>query len=223
MVADRGFAIARFDNRTGLSTQFSTVGVPNLFTRLTRPTAAAGYRSQDIADDGISVLDALRWDSAHVVGQRTDMQVDPSLSTPRDWRTERLVAGNSDFRSSYRRQLTPGTLWYVAAGGAGNGAATSRSIQGHRLRWVAEKVDAVKRPRMARVRLGARKAGTHPSSTHAGIVRTWNQSRRWGPAPGEAEAGAANARELLAAGQRVVRVPPKLMSRARSSARTRGE
>ena len=90
-VADRGFAVARFDNRdTGLSTQFSTVGVPNLFTRLTRPTAAAGYRSEDIADDGIRVLEALRWDSAHVVGQRTDMQVDPSLSTPRDWRTERL-------------------------------------------------------------------------------------------------------------------------------------
>jgi hypothetical protein len=45
---------------------------------------------EDIADDGISLLDALRWDSAHMVGQRTDMQVDPSLSTPRDWRTERL-------------------------------------------------------------------------------------------------------------------------------------
>ena len=58
VVADRGFAIARFDNRTGLSTQFSTVGVPNLFTRLNRPTAAAGYRSQDIADDGIRVLGA---------------------------------------------------------------------------------------------------------------------------------------------------------------------
>ena len=30
-VADRGFAVARFDNRdTGLSTQFSTAGVPNL-------------------------------------------------------------------------------------------------------------------------------------------------------------------------------------------------
>ena len=89
-VADCGFAVARFDNRdTGLSTQFSTAGVPNLFTRLTRPTAAAGYRLEDIADDGMSLLDALRWDSAHVVGQRTDMQVDPSLSTPRDWRTER--------------------------------------------------------------------------------------------------------------------------------------
>ena len=60
-VADCGFAVARFDNRdTGLSTQFSTAGVPNLFTRLTRPTAAAGYRLEDIADDGISLLDALR-------------------------------------------------------------------------------------------------------------------------------------------------------------------
>jgi hypothetical protein len=79
-VADRGFAVARFDNRdTGLSTQFSTAGVRNLFTRLARPTAAAGHRLEDIADDGM-----------HVVGQRTDMQVDPSLSTPRDWRTERL-------------------------------------------------------------------------------------------------------------------------------------
>ena len=91
-VADRGFAVARFDNRdTRLSTEFSTAAdIPNLFTRLARPTVAAGYRLEDIADDGISALDALRWDSAHVVGQRSDMQVDQSLSTPRDWRTERL-------------------------------------------------------------------------------------------------------------------------------------
>ena len=63
----RGFAVARFDNRdSGLSTRFSTAGVPRMFSTLTRP--AAVYRLQDMADDAISVLDALGWDGAHIVG-----------------------------------------------------------------------------------------------------------------------------------------------------------
>jgi len=67
--ADAGFAVARFDNRdTGLSTRFSTAGVPRLFMMLTRPAAAAVYRLEDMADDASNVLDALEWDSAHIVG-----------------------------------------------------------------------------------------------------------------------------------------------------------
>ena len=63
--ADAGFAVTRFDNRdTGLSTRFSTAGVPSLFMMLTRPAAAAVYRLEDMADDAISVLDALESDWA---------------------------------------------------------------------------------------------------------------------------------------------------------------
>ena len=67
--ADAGFAVTRFDNRdTGLSTRFSTAGVPSLFMMLTRPAAAVIYRLEDMADDAISVLDALGSDGAHIVG-----------------------------------------------------------------------------------------------------------------------------------------------------------
>jgi pimeloyl-ACP methyl ester carboxylesterase len=49
-LADRGFAVARFDNRdSGLSTRFSTAGVPSLFTMLTSPAGAAVYRLADMA------------------------------------------------------------------------------------------------------------------------------------------------------------------------------
>ena len=68
-LAGTGFTVARFDNRdSGLSTRFSDARVPRLATMLTRPAAAAVYQLDDLADDAVSVLDALGWGSAHVVG-----------------------------------------------------------------------------------------------------------------------------------------------------------
>jgi pimeloyl-ACP methyl ester carboxylesterase len=68
-LAERGFAVARFDNRdVGRSTHFTHLGVPRLGRLLARPAAAAAYRLDDMADDGVAVLDALGWRSAHVVG-----------------------------------------------------------------------------------------------------------------------------------------------------------
>jgi pimeloyl-ACP methyl ester carboxylesterase len=68
-LTDHGFAVTRFDNRdSGLSTRFSTAGIPSLYTMLSRPEAAVVYRLEDMADDAMSVLDALGWNSAHVVG-----------------------------------------------------------------------------------------------------------------------------------------------------------
>ena len=68
-LVDRGFAVARFDNRdVGQSTHFTQAGAPNLVSVYTRPATAAAYRLSDMADDGVAVLDALGWSSAHVVG-----------------------------------------------------------------------------------------------------------------------------------------------------------
>ncbi len=68
-LARRGFTLARFDNRdTGLSSHFHDAGAPSLLEILTRPAAAAAYRLDDMATDTVAVLDALGWDSAHVVG-----------------------------------------------------------------------------------------------------------------------------------------------------------
>lgn len=68
-LADRGFAVARFDNRdVGLSTHLYEAGTPSLVQVLQRPAAVARYRLDDMADDALAVLDALGWASAHVVG-----------------------------------------------------------------------------------------------------------------------------------------------------------
>lgn len=69
MLVERGFAVARFDNRdVGLSTHFRQAGTPSLPMILVRPGAVASYRLADMADDAVAVLDALQWRSAHVVG-----------------------------------------------------------------------------------------------------------------------------------------------------------
>lgn len=66
---DRGFAIARFDNRdAGLSTRFTKSGRPRQLTMLRRPAAAAVYQLADMAEDACAVLDAVGWSSAHVLG-----------------------------------------------------------------------------------------------------------------------------------------------------------
>ncbi|MFN8125680.1 MAG: alpha/beta hydrolase, partial [Candidatus Nanopelagicales bacterium] len=67
-LADRGFHVARFDNRdTGLSTHFESPRKQNpvkAFVGGTRPT----YSTYDMLDDGLAVMDALDWPSAHVAG-----------------------------------------------------------------------------------------------------------------------------------------------------------
>ena len=69
-LAERRFWVARFDNRdAGLSTHLSSAGVPNQRKMLRRPAEAAVYRLEDMADDAVAVLDALGWESAHVVGR----------------------------------------------------------------------------------------------------------------------------------------------------------
>lgn len=67
LLAERGFRVARFDNRdVGLSTHLDELGTPSALSLLTRRWS--GYRVPDMADDAIAVLDALGWASAHVVG-----------------------------------------------------------------------------------------------------------------------------------------------------------
>ncbi|GAA2481239.1 alpha/beta hydrolase [Winogradskya humida] len=52
LLADRGFHVVRFDNRdSGLSTR----GIP-------------GYTTADMVADGLAVMDAVGWRSAHVIG-----------------------------------------------------------------------------------------------------------------------------------------------------------
>ncbi|MGH1346883.1 MAG: alpha/beta fold hydrolase [Nannocystales bacterium] len=73
MLAERGFAVARFDNRdVGESTRLDHLGVPSLRKAMLRWTAGldvqAPYQLSDLADDAFAVLDALGWSAAHVMG-----------------------------------------------------------------------------------------------------------------------------------------------------------
>ncbi|HMT43792.1 MAG TPA: alpha/beta hydrolase [Chakrabartia sp.] len=69
----RGFFVIRYDNRdVGLSQKFDAAGVPDMGAIIgalmggQKPSIA--YTLEDMAADGVSVLDALGVDTAHIVG-----------------------------------------------------------------------------------------------------------------------------------------------------------
>ncbi len=65
--ADRGFAVARYDQRdAGQSTRMPDTGGSNPFAALARKRGA--YSSEDMTDDAVAVLDALGWERAHIFG-----------------------------------------------------------------------------------------------------------------------------------------------------------
>ena len=67
LLAERGFAVARFDNRdTGLSTHFSSGPRQSPWRALLGGTKPA-YTTLDMLDDALAVMDALGWASANVM------------------------------------------------------------------------------------------------------------------------------------------------------------
>jgi pimeloyl-ACP methyl ester carboxylesterase len=63
-----GFAVVRFDNRdTGLSTHYQPVHRPNPWKALIGSVPPA-YSARDMLDDALAVMDAVGWQSAHVMG-----------------------------------------------------------------------------------------------------------------------------------------------------------
>lgn len=64
----RGFRVARFDNRdTGLSTHVTAPG-RRPFAGLRAGSAPPPYTAVDMVEDGLAVMAALGWDSAHLLG-----------------------------------------------------------------------------------------------------------------------------------------------------------
>jgi len=72
-LAERGFQVIRFDNRdVGLTTNFDSAGLPRL-GRLMEAQAKGEamevpYTLIDMANDSVGLLDALKIESAHIVG-----------------------------------------------------------------------------------------------------------------------------------------------------------
>jgi pimeloyl-ACP methyl ester carboxylesterase len=95
-LADRGFAVARFDNRdTGLSTHLSGAGRPSQLKMLFRPASAAVYRLEDMAGDAVAVLDALDWGAAHIVGVSQGGMIAQTLSIHHPDRVRTLTSISS--------------------------------------------------------------------------------------------------------------------------------
>jgi pimeloyl-ACP methyl ester carboxylesterase len=67
-LAERGFHVIRFDNRdAGLSTWMEGAGHPDMAAALSGNPQPA-YQLDDLADDAVSLLDALGIGAAHIVG-----------------------------------------------------------------------------------------------------------------------------------------------------------
>ncbi|MGB0091212.1 MAG: alpha/beta hydrolase [Solirubrobacteraceae bacterium] len=61
--------VIRFDNRdVGLSTHLSDAPTPDVMAALSRDTSSAAYRLSEMAGDTVGLLDALEFDSVHIVG-----------------------------------------------------------------------------------------------------------------------------------------------------------
>lgn len=72
-LADAGHFVVRYDNRdVGLSTKFDAAGLPDIAAIMTQMASgepvSAPYTLNDMADDGIGVLDALDIPAAHICG-----------------------------------------------------------------------------------------------------------------------------------------------------------
>ena len=72
-LADRGFAVVRYDNRdVGLSQKFEDAGTPDLAAILgalgSGDAVPAPYTLGDMADDGIALIEGLGLSPAHIVG-----------------------------------------------------------------------------------------------------------------------------------------------------------
>ncbi|MEU8385604.1 alpha/beta hydrolase [Streptosporangium sp. NPDC048865] len=76
LLADRGYHVVRFDNRdSGESTHLNEAGTPAL-----DGSGEIPYLLEDMADDAAGLLDALGWDTAHVVGLSMGGMIAQSLA-----------------------------------------------------------------------------------------------------------------------------------------------
>ncbi|MCU7729506.1 alpha/beta fold hydrolase [Actinoplanes sp. KI2] len=132
LLVERGFRVARFDNRdVGRSTHLTGLGAPSALSLLTR--RPPGYTLGDMADDAVAVLDALGWDSAHVVGVSLGGMIAQTLAVRHPARVRSLTSISSTLSPRIGRPL-PHVLPLLLAGPVRDrDAAAERMIRVFRL------------------------------------------------------------------------------------------
>jgi pimeloyl-ACP methyl ester carboxylesterase len=110
-LAARGHYVVRFDNRdAGLSTRLESAGVPNVTSVLIAAAAGrpiqAPYLLQDMAQDVVGLLDALRIPTAHIVGASMGGAVGQTLALRHPARLRSLT---SIMSTTGARDLPPPT------------------------------------------------------------------------------------------------------------------
>ena len=96
-LAAKGFFVIRFDNRdTGLSTDFGAAGLPDIPGAIGKAMKGepvpAPYRLDDMAADGVGLLDALGIDRAHMVGASMGGMIAQIVAARNPARTRSLVS-----------------------------------------------------------------------------------------------------------------------------------
>jgi pimeloyl-ACP methyl ester carboxylesterase len=113
-LVERGFHVVRFDNRdAGLSTHFTSAARENPFKVLFRGSASRpAYTLDDMLNDGIAVMDALGWDSAHLFGASmgSGLVLATAIRHPRRVRTVTAALAVPPRRRDMFRYLKFGTF-----------------------------------------------------------------------------------------------------------------
>ena len=92
-LADRGFHVVRFDNRDiGKSQHFDHKPPPKPLELVTRRIKDPAYTLEDMADDGVRLMDCLGFESAHVVGASMGGMIAQTMAARHPDRVRSLVS-----------------------------------------------------------------------------------------------------------------------------------
>ncbi len=111
-LADRGFHVIRFDNRDVGRSQRMNGKVPTVFQLLRRDKRAASYTLEDMAADGVGLLDHLGIEQAHVIGASMGGMIAQTMAARHPDRVLSLVSMMSNTGARWSGQPSP-RLYHV--------------------------------------------------------------------------------------------------------------
>ena len=110
-LVDRGFFVIRFDNRDiGRSQSFDETPPPTTVELVTRRLKNVAYTLEDMADDGVRLLDCLGTESAHVVGASMGGMIAQAMAARHPGRVRSLVSIMSTTGNRWKGQPALKTL-----------------------------------------------------------------------------------------------------------------